>query len=111
MANLWTSQWEKPVPFNPNNVIFHEKKYVGCKSSVFSTNEIPVFTLGLGLTYQFADYVHVIDALREGRLRPEAMITRKISINRIVEDGFETLIHDKDKHVKIMVDLSDSQVA
>ena len=23
--------WEKPVPFSPNNIVFHEKRYVGCK--------------------------------------------------------------------------------
>ncbi|KAI8630365.1 GroES-like protein [Xylariaceae sp. FL1651] len=80
--------WEKPVPFFPNNVVFHEKKYIGC------------------LTYQLADFGHVINALREERLNPESMITRKISIDRIVEDGFNALISEKDKHVKIMVDLS-----
>lgn len=23
--------WEKPVPFFPNNIVFHEKRYLGCK--------------------------------------------------------------------------------
>lgn len=23
--------WEKAVPFFPNNIVFHEKRYVGCK--------------------------------------------------------------------------------
>jgi len=33
------------------------------------------------------------------------MITSKIKIDRVVEDGFMPLIHEKDKHVKILVDL------
>ncbi|KAI1266438.1 GroES-like protein [Xylariaceae sp. FL1019] len=80
--------WEGPVPFMPNNVVFHEKKYIGC------------------LTYLLEDFQHVINALKHSRLEPEPMITRKIAINRVVEDGLEALIHEKDKHVKIMVDLS-----
>ncbi|KAJ2987866.1 hypothetical protein NUW58_g4273 [Xylaria curta] len=80
--------WEKSIPFNPNDLVLYEKKYVGC------------------LTYQLSDFGSVIDALRDGRLRPEPMITRKIPLNRVVEDGFDALINEKDKHIKIMVDLS-----
>ncbi|KAL2402460.1 hypothetical protein ABEF95_000029, partial [Exophiala dermatitidis] len=39
-----------------------------------------------------------------GSLKPEKMITRKIHIDRVVEDGFRALIDEKDKHVKILVD-------
>lgn len=59
------------------------------------------------MTYRLSDFQLVIEALAEGRLRPESMITRKISINRVVEDGFMALINEKDKHVKILVDLTD----
>ncbi|KAI0534941.1 dehydrogenase [Xylaria digitata] len=79
--------WENPAPFNPNNLVFYERKYIGT------------------LTYQLTDFGHVIDAIDAGRLRPESMITGKIRIDRVVEDGFEALINEKDKHVKIMVDL------
>jgi hypothetical protein len=47
----------------------------------------------------------VIEALRSGALKPEKMITSKIRIDRIAEDGFKPLIEEKDKHVKILVDL------
>ncbi|TGJ79374.1 hypothetical protein E0Z10_g9392 [Xylaria hypoxylon] len=80
--------WERPVPFQPNNLVLYERKYVGC------------------LTYQLADFGHVIDAIHAGRLRPESMITSKISIDRVVEDGFEAFMNENDKHVKLMVDLS-----
>ena len=52
------------------------------------------------------DYQGVIDALANGAMNPEKMITGKIAIDRIVEDGFHPLINEKEKHVKILVDLS-----
>lgn len=48
----------------------------------------------------------MIDALDKGALQPEKMITGKIAIDRVVEDGFNPLINEKEKHVKILVDLS-----
>ncbi|KAI1158347.1 dehydrogenase [Nemania serpens] len=80
--------WETPVPFHPNNLVLNERRLVG------------------SLTYVEADFEYVIDALREGRMTPESMITSKISIDRVVEDGFDALVNEKDKHVKILVDLS-----
>jgi hypothetical protein len=37
------------------------------------------------------------------------MITSKIKIDRLVEDGFTLLVEEKDTHVKILVDLTPSQ--
>lgn len=34
------------------------------------------------------------------------MITKVIKMNEVVEEGFNTLIDDKDNHVKILVDVS-----
>ncbi|KAI0403172.1 GroES-like protein [Xylaria palmicola] len=82
--------WEAPVPFNPNSLVLFEKRFVG------------------SLCYRWCDFSSVIDALREGRLTPESMITRKIPIDRVVEDGIDALINEKHKHIKIVVDLSAS---
>lgn len=35
------------------------------------------------------------------------MITRKIKLENIVEDGIKALIHDKNNQVKVLVDMSD----
>jgi threonine dehydrogenase-like Zn-dependent dehydrogenase len=59
----------------------------------------------LVLGYQRKDYESVIEALRTGAMKPEKMITSKIKIDRIAEDGFKPLIEEKDKHVKILVDM------
>ncbi|KAI1191946.1 hypothetical protein F5B17DRAFT_380189 [Nemania serpens] len=87
---IYVAICEKPVPFHSNNIVFSERKLIG------------------SLAYIEADFQQVINALCEGRLRPESMITSKISIDRVVEDGFDALVNEKDKHVKILVDLSAS---
>ena len=43
--------------------------------------------------------------IKSGKLKPEAMITRKIKLDEVEEKGFKTLIHDKDNHVKILVEI------
>ncbi|THX66402.1 GroES-like protein [Aureobasidium pullulans] len=79
--------WEKPVSFNPNSLVFNEGKYVGV------------------LGYQRKDFVEVIKAIADGRLQPNKMITRKIPLDDLVEKGILALIKEKDKHVKILVDM------
>lgn len=82
--------WEKEVPFNPNWLVFREGTYSA--------------TLG----YQSKDYRAVIEALEDGRMKPEAMITRRIKLEDLVEEGIKKLLTEKDKHVKILVDLKAS---
>jgi threonine dehydrogenase-like Zn-dependent dehydrogenase len=43
--------------------------------------------------------------VRVGILKPEKMITRKISLEDLVESGFKALINDKENHVKILVEV------
>ncbi|RMZ91602.1 hypothetical protein DV736_g1191, partial [Chaetothyriales sp. CBS 134916] len=80
--------WEKEVPINPNWFVFGEKVYKAV------------------LGYLPQDFNGVIEALAEGKLKPANMITRRIAVDRVVEDGFTPLIKEKDKHVKILVDMS-----
>jgi threonine dehydrogenase-like Zn-dependent dehydrogenase len=56
------------------------------------------------LGYVSRDYEGVIKALASGAMNAEEMITSKIRLDRVVEDGFSLLLNDKDKHVKILVD-------
>lgn len=79
--------WEKEVPFNPNMLIFKEAKYTAV------------------LGYQKKDFEAVIAHLGDGSIKPERMITKKIRLENIVEDGVKTLIRDKDSQVKILVDI------
>lgn len=45
------------------------------------------------LGYQGKDYQGVIKALSEGSMQPEKMITSKIHMDRVVEDGYMPLIN------------------
>lgn len=36
---------------------------------------------------------------------PGGMITKIIQFDRVVEDGFDALINDKDNQIKVMVDM------
>ncbi|RVX69542.1 hypothetical protein B0A52_06606 [Exophiala mesophila] len=80
--------WEKAVEFNPNLLVFGERRY----HSV--------------LGYSREDFQGVIRAIEARLLTPQAMITRTISIDRVVEDGFSALIQHKDREVKIQIDMS-----
>ena len=38
-------------------------------------------------------------------LKPEAMITKKIKMSEVAEQGFKALVEDKDNQVKILIDI------
>jgi hypothetical protein len=38
-------------------------------------------------------------------MNPSSMITSKITLSNVERDGFKELIHNKEKHVKILVEL------
>lgn len=40
-----------------------------------------------------------------GKMSPGAMITSKISLENVVEDGIKELIKNKEKHVKVLVQI------
>ncbi len=40
-----------------------------------------------------------------GRIVPAEMITKMIRFDRVVEDGFDALINDKENQIKIMIDM------
>jgi len=79
--------WEKAVPFQPNDLVFREGKYVAC------------------LGYVQQDFKDVIAAISAGKIQPAAMITSKVSLENCVADGFRELIRNKEAHVKILVQI------
>ena len=46
--------------------------------------------------------------LADGRFDTDVLISDHIPLDRLVEDGLEELLHHADRHVKILVDPSDS---
>ncbi|KAF4119435.1 Threonine dehydrogenase or related Zn-dependent dehydrogenase [Geosmithia morbida] len=82
--------WGKRAAIDMNEIVFREKSYLG----------VATFSLG--------DFEEVIEAIASGRMDPTGMITKTITMNDIVSEGFHTLINDKDSHVKILVDIDAS---
>jgi len=78
--------WEKGASFDPNKFLFKEIRYQGVA------------------TYVKGDFEEVIDAIKSGKMEPGSMITKKIKMNEVVEEGFMTLVKDKDSQVKILVE-------
>ncbi|KAK5635995.1 hypothetical protein RRF57_011707 [Xylaria bambusicola] len=78
--------WEKAVPFQFNDLLHGEKTITGSCS------------------YSREDFENVIRAMEDGLINVENMITRKTTMTRVVEDGFQALLQEKEKHVKIIID-------
>lgn len=78
--------WEKPPSIDVNKLVFKERKYLGIA------------------TYVNGDFQAVMDAISEGRMNPESLITKKIKLDAVEEQGFNTLIHDKANQVKVLVE-------
>ena len=78
--------WEKRCNFFPNDLVFREKSYLGVA------------------TYVKGDFEEVIKAISDGRLdNAKKMITKRIGLDEVVEEGFKALVRDKDNQVKILV--------
>lgn len=61
--------------------------------------------LRIAVSYSIEDFRDVIEALGNGLIDVKEMITRKTTLDRVVEDGILALMHEKDKHMKILVDV------
>lgn len=55
--------------------------------------------------YEPTSFQKTIDLMASGAINPKEIVTNRIALDRIVEDGFEALTNDKDE-VKILVELS-----
>ncbi|KAF4119556.1 Threonine dehydrogenase or related Zn-dependent dehydrogenase, partial [Geosmithia morbida] len=82
--------WGKRAGINMNEIVFREKAYLGVA------------------TYSLGDFEEVLEVISQGRMDPSGMITKSITMNDVVNEGFKTLIEDKDSHVKILVDIDAS---
>lgn len=78
-----TSIWEKEVSINPNLFVFAEKEIIG--------------------TIAYRDiFPAVLQLLADKRISTDGWITKKITLDELAEGGFEELVNNKDKHVKII---------
>ena len=80
--------WTAPVTFEPHILVAKEASWRP------------------SLAYTAQDFTEVIDALATGALKPQAMITGRIPLENVVDDGFKALHDEGGRHCKILIDLS-----
>jgi (R,R)-butanediol dehydrogenase/meso-butanediol dehydrogenase/diacetyl reductase len=76
--------FEQPAPLDYADLVFGEKLVRGSMG-------------GYGV---FDDAIQI---MAEGKFQGDPLITARIGLDDIVAEGFETLIMDKEKHIKILV--------
>lgn len=77
--------FEKPGEINYNDLVFQEKEVIG------------------SLAY-CGEFDAAIALLADGRIKAEPLITGKIKLDDIVENGFEELLRNRDSNIKILVE-------
>ena len=77
--------WETQPQINMNALLLKEKRLLA------------------GVTYDFGDYAQVIDAIQQGRLQADKLISGIVSLDQAIDKGFKELISNTAAHVKILV--------
>jgi (R,R)-butanediol dehydrogenase / meso-butanediol dehydrogenase / diacetyl reductase len=77
--------FEKPGEINYNDLVFQEKEIIG------------------SLAY-YGEFDSAIALLADGRIKAEPLITGKIKLDDIVENGFEELLKNRESNIKILVE-------
>ncbi|KAL2837183.1 chaperonin 10-like protein [Aspergillus pseudoustus] len=81
------SLWEKKPVIDAFDVVSYEKHVIGAAIC------------------EDGDFEAVIEAIAAGKINPRPMITSKIRMEDVEEKGFKALVNEKDKHVKILIDI------
>ena len=76
--------FEHPAPLDYTNLVFEEKVVMGSMG-------------GYGV------FDEAIKMMAEGKFMGDPLITGRIDLDDIVSEGFDVLIKDKEKHIKILV--------
>ncbi|WP_423747487.1 2,3-butanediol dehydrogenase (plasmid) [Haladaptatus sp. SPP-AMP-3] len=84
------SIWEETVNMPPNTVVLGERTLTGTLAY-------------LGGPRSNEEYGMVIDLLADGTLDPEPLVTDRIELDEIVDEGFESLLDESSDQVKIFV--------
>ncbi|KAK7202860.1 alcohol dehydrogenase [Myxozyma melibiosi] len=86
--------WEKPTQYDPADVMMRERIIMG------------------SVGYTGKDFAAVIDAIATGKMKNFGkMITARVPVEDIIEGGFNELINNKDKHIKIIATVAPELLA
>jgi (R,R)-butanediol dehydrogenase / meso-butanediol dehydrogenase / diacetyl reductase len=78
--------WEEPIRMDLNTVVLTEQNIKG------------------SICYVDQDYPTTIAMIADGRLPSRELITKRIALADVVEEGFEELVRNRAGHVKIIVE-------
>ena len=77
------SIWEKPAEIDPNQVVIQERTIRG----VIAYRDV---------------FPKTLELMKKGYFSKDLLVTKKIKLDDIIEEGFETLVKEKSQ-VKILV--------
>jgi threonine dehydrogenase-like Zn-dependent dehydrogenase len=97
--------WEKAPNFQVNNLVFRERKYLGVATYLDGDFQKVIDAIASGYVPKLLGY-GISANIGVGKLKPELMITSKIPFNEVEEKGFKPLVNERDKHVKILVQVN-----
>jgi len=81
--------FSEPTNFHFNNIVFMERMVIG--SWVWHSNE---------------EYASALQKIVDGTIQVLPLISNKVRVEKAVDDGIVVLSHNKDNHMKIVVDLT-----
>ena len=97
--------WEKSATIVPNRFAFRERSYMGIATYVEGDFQEVIGAIASGELARPSTPMLKL-TLRVGSLKPETMITKKIKMEEVEEEGYTTLINDKDNQVKVLIEIS-----
>ena len=97
--------WEKSATIVPNRFAFRERSYIGIATYVEGDFQEVIGAIASGESARPSTPMLKL-TLRVGSLKPETMITKKIKMEEVEEEGYKTLINDKDNQVKVLIEIS-----
>ena len=97
--------WEKSATIIPNRFAFRERRYMGIATYVEGDFQEVIGAIASGELARPLTFILRL-TLCVGRLKPETMITKKIKMEEVEEQGYKTLINDKDNQVKILIEIN-----
>lgn len=100
--------WEKTATITPNQLAFRERRYQGVATYQEGDFQAVLDAISSGECFSEKWPYHSIDDSASGRLKPQSMVTKKIKMDEVEEQGFKALINDKDNQVKILIEVHPS---
>ena len=97
--------WEKSATIIPNRFAFRERSYMGIATYVEGDFQEVISAIASGELARPSPSMLKL-TLCVGSLKPETMITKKIRMEEVEEEGYKTLINDKDNQVKVLIEIS-----